>query len=121
MAIILTIPQVTLPVGPGSRTSPAIPAGAVEYVIHLQQVGWPHVGDKAFDFVCEVALDGVNFQPLCSGDVSDASVPSRNGSTLDSFNIAVGPIPGVGTVGRKLRFSWDFAKSLTISGTLSAV
>lgn len=121
MAVVFTLPQTNVPIGPGQIVSPAIPAGATEYVMHIQQVGWPHAGDKAFDFACDIAVDGVNFQPLSSGDVTDASVPSRNGSALDSFNIGVGPLPSVGTAGRKLRFSWNFAKALTISGTLQAI
>lgn len=121
MAIVFTLPQTNVPIGPGQIISPAIPVDAKEYVMHIQQVGWPHAGDKAFDFACEIAVDGVNFQPLSGGDVSDAPVPSRNGSALDSFNIGVGPLPGVGTVGRKLRFEWNFAKALTIGGTLQAI
>lgn len=120
MTTLVTLPQTLVPIGPGQIVSPAIDPSVTEYIMHIQQIGWPHADDKAFDFFADIAVDGVNFEPVCSGDVYDSTVPSRNGSALDSFNISCGPLPGRGTVGRVLRFRWIMAKPLLISGTLQA-
>ena len=86
----------------------------------MKQVGWPLTGGKAFDYQMEVALDGVTFKNLCSGDVYDLPITLIDGTPTDTFNMTVGPIPGVGLTTRKLRLSWVFAKALTISGTMQA-
>lgn len=118
---VATLQARTVPAGPGEIISAVIPADAETFVASFQQVGWPHEGDKAFDFACEIAVDGSNFIELMTGDLTDLPVPSRNGSAPNSFNISVGPLPGVGLIGRKLRFSWVFAKPLTVSASLRAI
>jgi hypothetical protein len=122
MTVVATLPQTTVPAGPGSLTSGVLAASAAIYIAKLQQVTWPHAGDKAFDYVCDVSLDGGATwlaQPPSSGDVYDGAIPSRNGSTADQIVIAC-QLPDVGNANRKLRLSYNLAKALTVSGTLEA-
>jgi hypothetical protein len=121
MATIITIAQFTATLGQRTVTTPAIPSNVTEYIIHLQQVGWPHAQDKVFDYSMEIAVDGVNFTRLCGGDVWDFSVPAKGTKPLDAFNLGVGPLPGAGLATRKLRITWDFAKSVTMSGSIEAL
>lgn len=118
--MIFNIEPIDVLLGPGEVVSPVISADATTYVMHFQQVGWPHAGDKAFDYVCSIALDGQPWQPLMSGDILDLPLPARGTNPEGSGNILCRPIPGIGVEGRRFKFSWVCFKPLTISGRLIA-
>jgi hypothetical protein len=113
MAVVITLPQTDVPAGPGSVASGSVPVNVVKLDAVLQQVAWPLAGDKALDYVIEQSNDGgATWLPLCFGDMTDvAAVAStiRFGCTLRN----------VGLSGRRVRLSWNLAKALTISGTVS--
>jgi hypothetical protein len=120
MAAVITIPQTTLPVGPGSVQSNNVPNDVFQYFIRLTQVAWPHAGDLAFVYQCEVSQDnGQSWSTSSAGDVYDAPIPARGTVPANEIRIAC-PIPNVGNNQRRLRFSYDFAKTLTVSGTVEA-
>jgi hypothetical protein len=120
MSVVLTIPQTTVPVGPGSATSGAIPSGVGQYVATITMVGWPNANNKAFDYSLDCSLDGGTVWQTCSsGDVFDTALKNKAGNATTSFKL-ICVLTGVGVVGRKVRLSWNFAKALTISGTVEA-
>ena len=122
MAVIAVIPQTTIAAGPLKFGPGPVSSAASQFVITVVQVAWPNVGELAFDYVCDVSLDGgatwVN-PPPAGGNVFDTMVPARFGRPAGQFKIACS-IPGVGNANRKIRFSVVFAKSITLSGTLEA-
>jgi len=122
MATVATIPQTTVAAGARTFGPASINSAVSQFLITITQVSWPHAGDQAFSYVCDVSLDGgvtwLNPAPS-SGTVADAIVPARNGSTLNTFKIGC-DIPGAGNANRRIRLTTVFSKSLTISGTIAA-
>lgn len=114
MTTLITVPQTTIPAGSGSFTSApnAVPAAASKVTMSFTQVAWPNAGDKAIDYTVDLSLDGgANWQTISFGDVSDVTVAGsafKFGCTL----------PFAGTPGRRVRISYNFAKALTVSGSL---
>lgn len=115
-----TIPQTTLPAGPLVFGPVTVDNTVSQYVLTLNQIGWPFAGDLAFTYSCDVSLDGgvtwLN-PPPSSGDVWDLPVPARHGQPANQFIIACSIPPGTG---RRIRFSATLSKSLTVSGSLVA-
>jgi hypothetical protein len=111
---LVTLPETSIPAGPGAITSGAIASNLSRFVATMLQVSWPLAGDKAIDYQIEQSNDGgASWDLLSWGDMSDVANPLltiRFGCTLRD----------VGQSGRRVRLSWNFAKPLTISGTLDA-
>jgi hypothetical protein len=122
MSIVFTLAQTAVPVGPRTLGPASVGAGVSQYVMTINQIAWPNAGDLAFTYSCDVSLDGgatwINPAPS-SGDIFDSNVPARRGNPANQFKIAC-DLPGVGNPNRKVRFVANFAKGLTISGTLEA-
>lgn len=116
MSTALTIPQRTL-LGPGSVATGDIASDVKQYVLVINQVSWPHVGDTAFDIWLEYSRDGSAWQAITHDTMMDAAEPATRVVPANSY-IWVVPLPDLGQSGRRLRARWDFAKSLTITGSL---
>lgn len=122
MAVIATVPQTTLPAGPVTIGPGAVAAAAKQYIMTVVMIGWPNAGDKAFDYVCDVSLDGGATwiaHPPSSGDVWDIAVPALRGQPANQFKITC-DIPDQGNANRRIRLTAILTKPLTISGTLEA-
>jgi hypothetical protein len=122
MATVVTIPQTTVPAGPLTLGPANVNSTVKQYVLTVNQIAWPNAGDLAFTYQCDVSLDSgatwIN-PPPSAGNVYDVAVPAKFGNPANQFKI-VCDIPGVGNANRKIRFTANFAKSLTVSGTLAA-
>jgi hypothetical protein len=121
MAVVRTIPQVTLAAGLHVFGPDTIPADRSQFLFTFNQVSWPYTGGLAITFTCDVSLDGgvtwVN--PPQTETVNDDPIPARRGFPANQFRFAF-TLPGVGISGRQIRLSALFEKSLTLSGSVSA-
>ena len=112
MTVVFTVPQTTVPTGPGSFTSNTIASGTTQLKAVLTQVGWPFVGGTAITYTLDYSNDnGTNWKVLSTGNISDTSGNVTFGCSL----------PNSGITSRKVRLSYNFAKSLTISGTIEVL
>ena len=116
MALAITLPQVLVPIGPGEVTSGLIDSTATHIVVNLQFIAWPNAKDHALDYALWYSPDsGATWRILSAGDMDD-SVGSSN------FAVTAGcSLQGVGSSTRKVKFIYNFAKALTIAGTVSVV
>lgn len=115
MTVVATLPQTTINPGSGGATSGLIASDAHELRAVLAQVGWPAAHDKAIDYWLEYSNDsGATWRVLSLGDIWDYAEPGN------SITMSCG-IPNVGSATRKVRLSWTFYKTLTISGTVNAL
>jgi hypothetical protein len=118
MATLFTLPQTTMT--PGEHDfGPFNVAGSVnQYVITLTQVGWPGAGDTAFSYSCDVSLDnGTTWISEAANTVLDNPIPAKFGNPANTMKIVCN-IRGSGA--RRVRMLTNWAKSLTISGTIAA-
>lgn len=122
MATSFPISQRTVQPGPNTIVSPNIPATAVGYVLLIQQVSWPHAGDVAVTVSLEASYNGgTEWQPLTSDTITDEATPATKGIVANAFKVIASLDPEVGGVARNLRFSYNFQKALTVSGSITAL
>lgn len=118
MAVVGTISQTAVPIGPGSAGPFNVNDAVTQYVITLSMAAWPFAGDKAFDLFADVSFDGgVSWQTTSSTDAWDIATPAHGSLPANTCKFACPILPGTG---RKIRGRWDFKKVLTVSGTIEA-
>jgi len=109
MTTVATLPQTTVPAGPGSLTSGLIASTAAQLSAQLVQVAWPLAGDLAIAYTLDYSNDsGATWRTISSGDISDKAGNLFFGCGLYD----------VGSATRKVRLSYTFAKTLVVSGTV---
>lgn len=118
-----TIPQTTLSAGVDQTfTSPNIPAASPGYKLVIQQVSWAHSGGDALHVWLDASYDGgTNWLNLTDDLFQDETQPADKGHPLDAFVVVASLSPEVGGVARKLRARTHPVKTVTISGTITAL
>lgn len=120
MTRILTLAQVALPAGAGSRTPAVdIPAAANVCVLAINMIGWPNTGEECGFFRLAYTLNqGATWIELMSSPISDVATPAVKTFPANQLRFAAS-LADIGAV-RRLRFEWSLTKALTISGALDA-
>jgi PAB1-binding protein PBP1 len=115
--VIRTLPQTTIPVGPGSTGAIVIGDTITQLVPAILMVGWPGTNQKIGDFRIDWGLDGVNWNTIMSTDVFDTPTPAHNTVPANTIKFACTIPPGSG---RRIQVAWNFSQSRVISGTVEA-
>lgn len=115
MAVVFTLPPRTIQ-GAGTLESNQITPGFSEVKFLLTQIAWPNVGGVGFTYSIEVSIDeGVSWRSVASGDVHDVVVP------VTGIIIFSCTLPNSGSPLRRVRLTYNFVKSLRISGTVEVI
>jgi hypothetical protein len=115
---LFTIPPNEFNAGTVDSGSLAVPTSVTKMLLRVQQINWPHTGGPAFSMKLDYTLDaGAHWTELCTNGYNDVPVPASTGHPANELWVRAN-IPGAGSSNRRVRASWTFQKTLTVSGVV---
>ncbi len=114
--LLVTLPQTAFAAGAsGASLVGAVPAGLQQAALTINQVAWPNTGGTAASFEADVSQDGgATWSFLAAATFNDVPVLGSNPTQIT----LTCSIPNPASATRLVRLAYNFAKALTVSGTL---